>query len=105
MITTDVVIAGGGVSGLLIASALASKCSVVLLEQRDSLPRNKYWLTEEQAARQNPHLSHCVDTRYDFTDFVAYDGLIATVKGNYSLWDTDKLIGQLEQDVRSSGAK
>lgn len=105
MLTTDVVIAGGGVSGLLIASALASKCSVVLLEQRDSLPRNKYWLTEEQAARQNPHLSHCVDRCYDFMDFVAYDGLTATVKGKYSLWDTDKLIGQLEQDVRSSGAK
>jgi hypothetical protein len=105
MLTTDVVIAGGGVSGLLIASALASKCSVVLLEQRDSVPRNKYWLTEELAAKQNPHLSSCVDRYYDFMDFVAYDGLTATVKGKYSLWDTDKLIGQLEQDVTSSGAK
>lgn len=105
MLTTDVVIAGGGVSGLLIASALASKCSVVLLEQRDSVPRNKYWLTEEQAAKQNPHLSGCVDRYYDFMDFVAYDGLTATVKGKYSLWDTDKLIGQLEQHVRNSGAK
>jgi hypothetical protein len=105
MISTDVVIAGGGVAGLLIASALASKCSVVLLEQRDSVPRSKYWLTEEQAAKQNPHLSSCVDRYYDFMDFVAYDGLTATAKGKYSLWDTDKLIGQLEQDVRMLGAK
>jgi hypothetical protein len=105
MISTDVVIAGGGVAGLLVASALASKCSVVLLEQRDSVPRNKYWLTEEQAAKQNPHLSSGVDRYYDFMDFVAYDGLTATVNGSYSLWNTDKLIGQLEQDVTSLGAK
>lgn len=101
MISTDVVIAGGGVAGLLIASALASKCSVVLLEQRDSVPRSKYWLTEEQAAKQNPHLSSCVDRYYDSMDFVAYDKLTATVKGKYSLWDTDKLIGQLEQEITS----
>jgi len=105
MISTDVVIAGGGVAGLLIASALASKCSVVLLEQRDSVPRNKYWLTEEQAAKQNPHLSGCIDRCYDSMDFVAYDGLTATVKGKYSLWNTDKLIEQLEQEVTNSDGK
>jgi len=105
MISTDVVIAGSGVAGLLIGGALASKCSVVLLEQRDSVPRNKYWLTEEQAAKQNPHLSGCIDRYYDSMDFVAYDGLTATVKGKYSLWDTDKLVGRLEQEVISAGGK
>src|SRR5437868_14417366 len=105
MVSTDIVIAGGGVSGLLIGSALATRCSVILLEQHESLPRNKYWLTEAQAAKKNPHLSGCVDRYYDFMDFVAYDGLTATVNGKYSLWDTDKLIGQLEQDVRRLGAK
>src|SRR6266508_4809029 len=105
MLSTDVVIAGGGVSGLLMASALSSKCSVVLLEQQDCLPRNKYWLTEEIAARENPQLGTCVDRKYDFLDFVAYDGLTATVKGDYSLWDTDKLLGQLEQDLKSAGVK
>jgi flavin-dependent dehydrogenase len=104
MISADVVIAGGGVSGLLIASALASKCSVVLLEQHDSVPRNKYWLTHSQAVRENPHLEPCVDRYYDFMDFVAYDGLTATVRGDYSLWDTDKLVGQLEQDLKDAGA-
>src|ERR1051325_579338 len=105
MLTTDVVIAGGGVSGLLLASALAPKCSIVLLEQRDSVPRNKYWLTDENAAKENQHLSSCVDRYYDFMDFVAYDGLTATVEGKYSLWDTDKLIGKLQEDATSSGAK
>ncbi len=105
MISTDIVVAGGGVAGLLIASTLAPKCSVVLIEQRDSLPRNKYWLTEDEALKQNSPLRECIDRYYDFMDFVAYDGLTASVKGRYSLWDTNKLIGQLEQDLRNSGAK
>src|SRR5215210_2048591 len=105
MISTDIIVAGGGVAGLLIASALAPKCSVVLIEQHESLPRNKYWLTEEEALKENSHLRGCVDRYYDFMDFVAYDGLTASVEGRYSLWDTDKLIGQLEQEVRSRGAE
>src|SRR5580765_6430122 len=105
MLSADIVIAGGGVSGLLLASALGSKCSLILLEQRESIPRNKYWLTEEIAVRENPHLKACVDRTYDFLDFVAYDGLTATVKGDYSLWDTDKLLDQLERDLRSANVK
>lgn len=104
MISTDVVVAGGGISGLLIASALASKFSVVLLEQHESLPSNKYWLTDTETVRKNPHLEACVDSYYESMDFVAYDGLIATVKGDYTLWDTNKLIGRLEQDAREAGA-
>lgn len=99
MISTDVLVAGGGVSGLLIASALATKCSVVLLEQCDSIPRNKYWLTDEKAAAENPHLEFCIDRRFDYLDVVAYDGLRATIKGSYCLWDTDKLLGQLLDEL------
>jgi flavin-dependent dehydrogenase len=105
MLSADVVIAGGGVAGLLIASALAPKCSVILLEQHDSVPRNKYWLTAEKAVRENPHLRACVDRRYGFMDFVAYDGMTATVRGDYSLWDTDKLLGLLEQELTCHGGK
>ncbi len=46
MLYTDVIVAGGGVAGLLIAGALAKEHSVLLLEQHDSFPRNKYWLTD-----------------------------------------------------------
>jgi len=99
MVATDVVVAGGGVSGLLIATALAPHCSVVLLEQSDCLPQNKYWLTDEKALTENPHLSACVDRRYDFLDFVAYDGLTARVRGHYCLWDTKRLIDQLAQEL------
>src|SRR5258708_17246298 len=95
MLSADVVVAGGGISGLLIASALAPSCSVILLEQSDSLPRNKYWLTDEKSARKNPDLQDCIDRRYDFVNFVAYDHLTASVQGNYCLWDTDKFVGVL----------
>jgi flavin-dependent dehydrogenase len=105
MLSTDVIVAGGGVAGLLIGSARASKCSVILLEQHDSVPRNKYWLTAEKALRENPHLRDCVDRHYDFMDFVAYDGLTATLLGDYSLWNTDKLISRLEHELTCHGGR
>lgn len=99
MLSVDVVVAGGGVSGLLIASALAPECSVLLLEQSDCLPRNKYWLTDEKALTENQHLRGCIDRRYTFLDFVAYDGLTARIRGDYCLWDTEKLIEHLEHEL------
>lgn len=105
MLSAEVIVAGGGVSGLLIASVLAPECSVVLLEQSDSLPRNKYWLTDEKAVGENPHLSDCVDKRYEFLDFVAYDGLRARICGNYCLWDTGKLVDQLAQILSHNGTR
>lgn len=105
MLAVDAVVAGGGVSGLLIASALAPHCSVVLLEQSAKLPRNKYWLTDEKATSLNPRLADCVDSRYEFLDFVAYDGERARVRGKYCLWDTDRLIDHLEQELSHNGAK
>lgn len=103
MLKPDVVVAGGGISGLLIASSLASVCSVLLIEQRDYLPSNKYWLTDQAAADENPFLAHCVDRRYDFLDFVAHDGLSARLCGSYCLWDTGKLINELAQKFSRQG--
>ena len=105
MLSADVVVAGGGAAGLLLASALAPACSVLLLEQADDLPRNKYWLTSERAARENPHLAHCVDRWYDDLDFVAYDGLTTTLAGRSCLWDTDKLVVHLAQEIVGCGAR
>jgi len=100
MLSADVVVAGAGAAGLLIASALSPVCSVIVVEQRDQLPRNKYWLTSGTAAATNPHLAHCVDCTYDELDFVAYDGLTATLKGRCSLWDTDKFVDHLADDIQ-----
>ena len=105
MLSADVVVAGGGAAGLLIASALAPACSVLLLEQADELPRNKYWLTSERAARENPLLTHCIDRWYDDLDFVAFDGLTTTLVGRSCLWDTDKLVAHLAQEIVGHGAR
>ena len=105
MLSVEIVVAGGGVSGLLIASALASESSVLLLEQCDSVPRNKYWLTDEKAFDKNPQFQTCVDNWYDYLDFVAYDGLTTRVTGRYCLWDTEKLIGQLVGELSRCGAQ
>ncbi len=105
MLATDVIVAGGGVSGLLIASALAPHCSVVLIEQSGHLPQNKYWLTDEKALQGNPDLVPCVDRCYEFLDFIAYDGLTARVNGKYCLWDTNKLIDQLALELSHHGVR
>ena len=41
MLFADVVLAGGGVSGLLLAGALSKKCSVILIEQKETIPQTK----------------------------------------------------------------
>lgn len=105
MPSIDTVIAGGGVSGLLIASALASECSVLLIEQSNSIPENKYWLTNKLVASENPHLENCIDRYYDSIDFIAYDGLVATVAGSYCLWDTEQLVSKLTAEILSRGGQ
>jgi flavin-dependent dehydrogenase len=105
MLKTDVIVAGGGIAGLLIATALAPRFSVTLLEQADALPRNKYWLTDARAARDNAQIEACVDTCYNFFDFVAFDGLTATIHGDYCLWDTDALIELLSRRLASNGVR
>jgi len=104
MRTADVVVAGGGIAGLLIASELATQLKVVLLEQDENLPRGKYWLSDGESGRVSPAFFPCIDRIYNQIDFVAYDGLKASVSGTYCLWDTDRLIEKLTADfVRSGG--
>jgi flavin-dependent dehydrogenase len=105
LIHTDVIVAGAGVAGLLIGSEIANKHSVVLLEQGNCPPTNKYWLTDENAALANPELMDCVDRRYDFLDFVAFDGFRARIRGRYCLWNTDKLVRRLSQTFSALGGR
>ncbi len=101
----DVVVAGGGISGLLLASELSRSLDVVLLEQRDELPTNKYWLTDEESAQQNPTLEDCIATRYDTLDFIAYDETSATLRGAYVLWDTERLVKTLADIAIRGGTR
>jgi flavin-dependent dehydrogenase len=103
--TVDVVVAGAGVSGLLIASALAERCSVVVVEKCDDPPINKYWLTDEAAAEASPTLAGCIDRRYDFLDFIAFDGATARVRGRYCLWDSQRLVAHLIRRLAACGVE
>ena len=94
----DVVVAGGGISGLLIASELATQLKVILLEQDDKVPRGKYWLSDGESDTVNPAFLPCIDRIYNEIDFVAYDGLRASVSGRYCSWhaviaSSEKLAG------------
>lgn len=101
----DVLVAGAGVGGLLIASALAPHCSVLLVEQQPIVPRAKYWLTDEAAARAAPELASAVERRSSTLDYTAYDGLTARVPGEYCLWNTDVLIDMLLAELAASDVR
>lgn len=103
MLSADVVIAGGGVAGLLLASALPAGLRVVLVEQAATLPRRKYWLTDTPCADANPALAGCIDSRPDVLDFIAADGTTAVVPGRYVLWNTNVLSDTLERTARAAG--
>lgn len=103
MRSVDVLIAGGGVAGLLVASALPAGINVVLVEQADELPRRKYWLTDREAATLNPDLADCVDSVWNALDFVAHNGATATVPGMFTLWDTNRLSSHLEANALRNG--
>lgn len=104
MLVADIAVIGAGISGLLLASVLSARHSVVVLEQAD-VPLGKYWLTEAQALNGHEELSTSIDRHYKALDFVAYDGLRATVSGNYHLWDTQRLTDQLSQISIAHGAR
>jgi flavin-dependent dehydrogenase len=105
MLSADIIVAGAGVAGLLIASALSWNHSVILLEQCASIPQNKYWLTDGKVLNENSQFEGCIDRRFNSLDFVSFDGLTARVGGSYLLWDTEKLLGKLIQDGANRGVQ
>lgn len=101
----DVIIVGGGISGLLIASQLAGRASVLVLEREQRLPEHKYWLTDKASCLQHPELSTYIDTEYECMRFIAYDGTSATTEGPYVLWDTGKLVNGLAEGIEVLGGE
>ena len=98
----DIVIAGCGISGLLLGSELASRCKLLLLERKRTVPRNKYWLTNNRSAENSPDLQGCIDRTYSYLDFVAYDNTKVRVHGKYHLWNTDRLIDHLTNKIEAA---
>lgn len=105
MLNADVIIAGGGVAGLLMANAFSPSVDVLLVEQQKEIPSTKFWLTDQRSLAGNPDLAHCIDRQYPTIDFIAYDGFRSTLKGRFNLWHTDRLIRQLLSGAESHGVR
>lgn len=84
----DVVILGGGVAGLLLASELAAEQKLLLIEQSRSFRSYKYWLTDHASMELNRELETAVEKRYDSLDFISYDQHAYRCRGSYILWNT-----------------
>ncbi len=100
----DIIILGAGISGLLLASELSKELSVLVLEKEESIPQNKYWLTDKNCVHQSPELTNCIDEKYDSMDFISYDNVKYSCKGDYLLWDTGKLIKFLVNNIESNNS-
>jgi len=100
--TYDIIILGSGIAGLLLGSELSSKCKVLILEKEKQIPIQKYWLTDLKNAPVNSELLSCVDSEYSFMDFISYNFINYRLKGNYALWNTNKLTDFLKNIVLSS---
>ncbi len=102
----DVVIAGAGISGLVLGSELSKHISVLILEkQKEDLIPLKYWLTPFSCLTENPHFKDCVNARYTQMRFISYDDKEFQLLGDYVLWDPDKLIDSLKYRILSSGGQ
>lgn len=91
----DVAVLGAGVAGLLVASELAERHRVIVLEKASHVPQSKYWLTDAGSADANPHLAEALDSSYDEIDFISHRETTFRCRGEYRLWDTERLIGAL----------
>lgn len=99
----DVVVLGAGIAGLLLASELATRHRVLVIEKQSEVRAPKYWLTDEDCTRQNSELLSCIDVRYEHIDFVAYDNTSYRCSGKYILWHTERLLAHLTSTITSHG--
>jgi len=99
----EIVVLGGGIAGLLIASELARDHSVLVVEEKGQIPKTKYWLTDAGSAQKNPDLHHAIDSTYESLDFIAYDTTTFRCRGSYPLWNTDRLVEGLTRTIHERG--
>lgn len=99
----DVVILGGGIAGLLLASELSSRHKLLLLEKGAAAASTKYWLTDRESADVNPELVSAIDMRYEHLDFIAFDQSSYRCRGEYVLWNTERLTSHLRSKINVNG--
>lgn len=110
----DVIVAGAGIAGLLIASELSLTKKVLVMESCPNFQLTKYWVTLKTCVELNTQLMSCVDNYFNHMDFADSSRNQFRLTGDYILWDTEKLIdffkrkilqnnGEIRFDQRFSG--
>ncbi len=85
------------------ASELAKRHSVALVEEKAAIPKTRYWLTDSGSAAKNPHLEPAIDCCYRSLDFIGYDATVYRCRGSYVLWNTERLVDLLIGNFRDRG--
>jgi hypothetical protein len=88
-----------------VASELAQRRRVLVLEKANDIPEMKYWLTDDASARLHPHLATAVDSDYSAIDFIAHDDQTYRCRGAYRLWHTGRLLSVLRTRIESAGGQ
>jgi flavin-dependent dehydrogenase len=98
----DIVILGGGISGLLLAAELSKSNRVIVIEKNAKKEQqNKYWVTPSGISA--PPLGHFIDRQYRYMDFISYDGAHRRVFGDFTLWNGDDVTSHLYTVAKSNG--
>lgn len=100
----EVIIGGGGVSGLLLASELSKYYKVLVIESKDRLQTNKFWVTLKTCLDSNPHLNEAKDFHFKQMEFSDSSRNTHKLDGDYLLWDTHKLLNILEEIIIKNGS-
>lgn len=97
-INYDAIIIGAGISGLFLALELSKYCKVLVIEKKDQ-PLYKYWLTGENLSIEHKWLLNCVDRKFTTMDFIAFDGTTYRANGSSILWESNKLVNSLIEQL------
>lgn len=101
----DIVIAGAGISGLILAKELSKEFSVLVIEKaQENKNLDRFWLTPKACLDKNPSLVDCIDNTYKSISFISHDQKAFNVYGDYILWDSEKLTNHFYIAALTNGA-
>ena len=100
----DIIIAGAGISGLLIGHELSKKLSILILEKQEEEPIPKYWVTQNNL-QVEPEIKKNIDVLFTEMDFISHEFEKYSLTGDYALWNTNKLCNYLKSSINKNGGK
>ncbi|PIE84869.1 hypothetical protein CSA08_04965 [Candidatus Gracilibacteria bacterium] len=99
----DIIIAGAGISGLLLADGLSKRFKVLVIEEKIDIKDDKFWVTTEDCLKGNERFLECIDNKFDQMLFSDAYGKSYEIKGKYILWNTLKLQNILKNNIILNG--